>query len=181
MGSVTQRMPPVFSGATGVFGSICVSAKERCFSASLLSNIHSVRGQFKAEVIDLLKTLAEQIHFSFCSAKQNGMWVKEWLSPQHMCSHFMDQRTVFGAQKSYCCVERCQHGALFSAFLTSVVVVVGWSCAAVALLVLLLLFAHSAFVTESGHLEERDSGMTRTSLSHTREFLTWRMDNRMPL
>lgn len=103
MGSVTQRMPPVCSGARGVFGCICISAKERCFSASLLSNILSVWGQFKAEMISLLKILAEQIYFSFCSAKQNGMWVKEWLFPQHMCSHFMDRRTVFGTQKSYCC------------------------------------------------------------------------------
>lgn len=51
----------------------------------------------------ILKILAEQIYFSFFSAKQNDMWVKEWLFPQHMCSHFMDRRTVFGTQKSSCC------------------------------------------------------------------------------
>lgn len=104
------------------------------------------------------------LSLSTCAAT---LWIKE---------QSLEHRRAIAA------VEKCQHGALFQAFLTSVVVVVGWSCAAAALLVLLLLFGHSAFVTESGHLEERDSGKTsRTSLSHAREFLTWSMDNRMSL
>lgn len=38
-------------------------------------------GQFKAEMLYLLKMHAEQIHFPYCPAEQNGMWVREWLSP----------------------------------------------------------------------------------------------------
>lgn len=133
-------------------------------------------GQFKAEVIGLLKILAEQICFSFCSAKQNGVWVKEWLFPQQRAATLWIEEQSLEHRRAIAAVQKCQHGALFPAFLTSVVVVVGWSCAAVALLVQFC--GHSSFVTESGHLEERDS---RTSLSHTREFLTWRMDNRMSL
>lgn len=119
MGDVTQRMLPVWNGARGVFGCICISAKERCFSASLLSNFLSMWGQFKAEMIGLLKILAEQIYFFFCSAKQNGMWVKEWLVPQHMFSHFMDRRTVFGAQKSYCCCREVPARCPISSILNS--------------------------------------------------------------
>lgn len=180
-GQGTQKMPPVCSGARGAFGCICISAKDRCFTASLLSNILSMWGQFKAEMIVLLKILAEQIYFIFNSAKQNGMWVKTGFSPSTCAATLWIAEHSLEHRRAIAAVEKCQHGALFPAFLTSVVVLVGWSCAAASLLVLLLLFGHSAFVRESGHLEERDSGMTRTSLSHTREFLTWRMGNRMPL
>lgn len=96
-------MAPVCFWARGIFGCICISAKEMYFSASLLSYSSSVWGQFKAEMLYLLKMHAEQIHFPYCPAEQNGMWVREWLSPQHMCSHFMAWGRVCGAQKSYCC------------------------------------------------------------------------------
>lgn len=175
MGSVTQRMPPVCSGTEMCLGVLAFLQRRDIFLL-LCWVTSSVWGQFKAEVIGLLKILAEQICFSFCSAKQNGVWVKEWLFPQQCAATLWIEEQSLEHRRAIAAVQKCQHGALFPAFLTSVVVVVGWSCAAVTLLVQFC--GHSSFVTESGHLEERDS---RTSLSHTREFLTWRRDNRMPL
>lgn len=158
-----------FLQRTGVFLLLCWVASSVC-GVSLKQ-----KGSF------FLKYLLNKYIFFFYSAKQNGMWVKERLFPSTRAAALWIAEQSLEHRRAIAAVEKCQHGALFPAILTSVVVVVGWSCASVALLVLLLLFGHSAFVRESGHLEERDAGMTRTSLSHTREFLTWRMDNRMPL
>lgn len=102
MCSVTQRIGTCLHLGQRCFRCICISAKEMYFSASQLSYIPSVWGQFKAEML-YLKMHAEQIHLPFYPAEQNGKWVKEWLSTQHMCSHFMDQGRICGAQKSYCC------------------------------------------------------------------------------
>lgn len=125
----------------------------------------------KAEVLFLLQMHTEQMHFpSILQNKLVCLW-KNVFFPQHMCSHFMDQGRVCGAQKSYCC---CTEGPVQCPLSSSPsfshsgsglrLCCSGSACAAAAL-------AFCLCQRELGHLEERDCGMTRTLLSHTRENL----------
>lgn len=91
-----------FLQRTGVFLLLCWVASSVC-GVSL-----------KQKGLFFLKYLLNKYIFFFYSAKQNGMWVKERLFPQHTCSCFMDRRTVFGAQKSYCCCREVPAWCLIS-------------------------------------------------------------------
>lgn len=67
---------------------------------------------------------AEQIHFPFYPAEQNGMWVKKWLS--HVCAATSQTKEGFVAlRRAIAAVEKCQFDALFQGFLFSATVVVG--------------------------------------------------------
>lgn len=130
----------------------------------------------------LLKMHAEQIHSPFYPENKMVCGWKNGFSPSTCAATLWIE--VCGAQKSYCCCRKvlvwCPLSVIpsFSHSSTSGLQLCCHSSACT-----LLLFRRSTFVRVNQDIWRKGKGrwdVYEFSVTHTRKFLIWRMDNRMP-